>query len=357
MTVSVELEKLSKHFEEVRAVDAVSLTIEAGRLYVLLGPSGCGKSTTLRLVAGLEAPNGGLIRIGGENMTEVPPYRRDLGLVFQNYALFPHMSVAANVAFGLKMRGADRAETGARVREALALVHLEGYEDRRPSQLSGGQQQRVALARALVIRPRALLLDEPLSNLDKNLRDEMRGQVRELQRGLAITTIMVTHDQEEALAIGDRIVVMRDGRIEQTGTGEEVYRKPATRFVATFLGAANIFEGRLADGGYLEVPGGLRLPVATSGRAGTPAALVIRPADARLAVTQMPSDPAPLAGTVVGSVYQGSLRRHVIELPSGRSFHLDTPDHGEPPPPLGAQVRMRYDPRQCHVLLGAPDRA
>ena len=355
MAVRIELKNLSKNFEDLKAVDSVDLTIEEGLLYVILGPSGCGKTTTIRMIAGLETPTSGSICIGGEDLTRVPPHGRDLGLVFQNYALFPHMNVEDNVAFGVRMRAESRDRIAERVQAALALVKLTGLERRRPRQLSGGQQQRVALARALVIRPRALLLDEPLSNLDKNLRDEMRFQVKELQQRLGITTVMVTHDQEEALAIGDRIVVMREGLIEQIGTGEEIYRRPATLFVARFLGTANIFQGTLSGDGHLCLPDGLSLPVNETGRKGDPAALIIRPADARMNFTDTPPDSTILSGTLCNSIYQGSIRRHIITITSGEEFYVEASDHGERAPKPGTPVTISYDPQRCHVLKGISD--
>jgi putative spermidine/putrescine transport system ATP-binding protein len=352
MSRAIELESLSRHFGAVKAVDSIDLHIEDGRFYVLLGPSGCGKSTTLRLIAGLEAPTSGRVVIGGEDMTVVAPHKRDLGLVFQSYALFPHMTVARNIAFGLNMRGVDRADTDARVAKALSLVQLDGYGDRRPSQLSGGQQQRVALARALVIEPRALLLDEPLSNLDKKLRDEMRGQIREIQVRLGITTVMVTHDQEEALALGDRIVVMRDGRIEQIGSPEDLYRRPASRFVAGFIGDANLLEGVLTGDGFLTVDAAprIRLPVASRDSAGTRATLVIRPSDARM---EGGGGTSGLSGRVVSSLYYGSVRRYAVALSTGGTFNVDwSGEPGQPPAP-GDQVGIVYDPPRCHVLVGS----
>jgi putative spermidine/putrescine transport system ATP-binding protein len=231
---------LSKRYGEgPPAVDALDLAVAEGEFLALLGPSGCGKTTTLRIVAGLVPPDAGTVRLGGRDITGLPVHRRDIGLVFQSYALFPHMTAAGNVGFGLEMRGLARAERERRVAEALRLVRLEELGHRRPRELSGGQQQRVALARAIAIRPSLLLLDECLSNLDAKLREEMRGEIRDIQREAGITAVFVTHDQTEALAICDRVAVMREGRIEQIGTPEEVYERPETPFVAGFLGRMN----------------------------------------------------------------------------------------------------------------------
>jgi putative spermidine/putrescine transport system ATP-binding protein len=351
MSANIRLSGLTKAFDGVVAVDAIDVTVESGLLYALLGPSGCGKTTTLRMIAGLETPTAGAVYIGDADVTRVPPYERDLGLVFQNYALFPHMDVRTNVAFGLRMRRLPDDAIATRVAEVLALVQLTGFERRRPKQLSGGQQQRVALARALVTRPRALLLDEPLSNLDKNLRDEMRAQVRDIQRRLGITSILVTHDQEEALAIADRVVVMNKGRIEQIGRGGDVYRRPASLFVARFVGTANIFKGRLSGDGRL-VAGAMRLPVPAVAREGDQAALIVRPADATLAPAGAGGD-ATFAGTVENHVYQGAQWRHIVRLADGSLFVVDAPDRGVPPPAPGSAVSVSYDPARCHVLTGA----
>ena len=249
----VELSDVTKQFRDVTAVDNVDLTIREGELLTLLGPSGCGKTTTLRMIAGFEKPSGGVVRITGNSVTDMPPYKRDTGMVFQQYALFPHMTVADNIAFGLEMQGVADAEIEERVEKALAMVRLEGRGDRYPKELSGGQQQRVALARALVIEPSVLLLDEPLSNLDKKLREEMRLEILRLHRELDVSMVYVTHNQEEALTMSDRMAVMNDGHIHQVGPPEEVYRNPADAFVADFIGNANLLGGtvtELDDDGY-----------------------------------------------------------------------------------------------------------
>ncbi len=271
----LELHHLSKHFGPTVAVSDVTLDIADGEFVVLLGPSGCGKTTTLRMIAGFVAPTAGRVRLGGREVTTLPPWKRNAGMVFQSYALFPHLSVAENVAFGLEMRKIAPAEIKPRVTEALRMVRLEGFAERLPRQLSGGQQQRVALARALAIRPDVLLLDEPLSNLDAKLRETVRVEIRELQRQLGITTVMVTHDQEEALIMADRLVVMSEGEVRQVGSQRDLYERPADRFVAGFVGRSNILPGKVVEPGRFETQGGIRIACA-GGQAG-PAVIALRP--------------------------------------------------------------------------------
>ena len=245
---SVTLEDVTKRFADTTALSDVSLDVRDGEFFTLVGPSGCGKTTTLRTIAGFEDPSEGVVAFDGEDVSETPVERRDVGIVFQNYALFPHMTVAENVAYGLRFRDPPGGvSTEERVTELLSLVDLEGFEDRDPDELSGGQQQRVALARALAPGPSLLLLDEPMSALDARLRENLRRQVKRIQRDLGITTIYVTHDQEEALSISDRLAVMSDGAVEQVGTPREVYRQPSTRFVAEFIGDNNVFSGTVTD--------------------------------------------------------------------------------------------------------------
>src|SRR4051812_16458264 len=257
----LDIEKLVKRYGDFYAVKDVSLQVADGEFVVLLGPSGCGKTTTLRMVAGFIEPTAGQVRLGGGGVTLLPPWKRNTGMVFQSYALFPHLTVAQNVAFGLEMRKLPKDDIGKRVEEALALVRLSGFGARLPRQLSGGQQQRVALARALAIRPDVLLLDEPLSNLDAKLRQEVRVEIRELQRQLGLTTVMVTHDQEEALTMADRLVVMNEGIVHQVGSQRDLYERPADRFVAGFVGRTTFLTGTVESPGRFRTDGGLGLAV------------------------------------------------------------------------------------------------
>ena len=255
MGTSIGILSAVKRFRNVVAVDGISLEVEPGEAIVLLGPSGCGKTTTLRMVAGLETPDEGSIVLDGRDVTHLPAYKRDMGMVFQGYALFPHLSVFENVAFGLRLRHQSRGTVSSRVEDLLRLVGLAGYGERHPHQLSGGEQQRVGLARALAVDPRVLLMDEPFGALDRKLRQEIQREFRALQRSLGVTTVFVTHDQEEALLLADRIAVLNQGRIEQVDVPQTLYTAPESRFVATFLGEANLFEGlrRQAAGGDWEL--------------------------------------------------------------------------------------------------------
>jgi putative spermidine/putrescine transport system ATP-binding protein/spermidine/putrescine transport system ATP-binding protein len=279
-SIDVRLENVSKSFDRVQAVRDVSIDISHGEFFSMLGPSGCGKTTTLRIIAGFERPSRGEVYIRGVRVTAVPPYRRDYSMVFQSFALFPHLTVAENVAFGLRMRRVPRADRQHRAREALALVKLEDLAARYPRQLSGGQQQRVALARALVVQPAVLLLDEPLGALDKKLREEMQVELRQLQHRLGTTTVFVTHDQEEALTMSDRIAIMRDGAIEQMGAPREVYERPRTEFVASFLGASNFFDARVTERRGAEIAVDLGFGAAVVAHAGEPGSdlrIAVRP--------------------------------------------------------------------------------
>jgi spermidine/putrescine ABC transporter ATP-binding subunit len=357
---ALRLAELTKIFGGTRAVDRVSLSIEPGSMVALLGPSGCGKTTTLRMIAGLLLPNSGEIYLDGAPISRVPVHRRNIGMLFQNYALFPHMTVAQNIAFGLETRGLARAAIGERVSDALQLVQLGGYDDRMPSQLSGGQQQRVALARALVVEPALLLLDEPLGALDKSLRQSMQVELRTLQRRLGITTIMVTHDQDEALTMSDRIVIMRDGQIEQAGQPEEVYQRPDSRFIASFLGASNFFRGPVvgkADGRVtVAIPNGPLLGVQTSREVGAHVTVSLRPEAITVAVaTEEAEEAVPNAtGAVVEQlVYHGFITHLHLRLPNGEPLlaylRPGTELAGRPIHP-GTRMTARWSVEAAHIV-------
>jgi putative spermidine/putrescine transport system ATP-binding protein len=324
----VRLEGLSKSYGRVRAVDGVTLAVRRGELVTLLGPSGSGKTTTLMMLAGFVEPDAGEVFIAGQRMTETPSHRRGLGMVFQHYALFPHMTVFDNIAYPLRMRRIARPVIRERVRAALDLVRLPGVAARYPRQLSGGQQQRIALARALVYEPQLLLMDEPLGALDKKLREEMQLELRTLQQTLGLTTLYVTHDQEEAMALSDRIVVMRDGRIEQDGTPADLYERPRTRFVADFIGAANCLEGKLeaVTGGWEFVTvEGLRLPVSEpAAGSGDATHLVVRPERIRWADTE-PTEVAA-DGILTAVTYLGERIRYRVRLDSGPTLTVSHPN-------------------------------
>ena len=316
---AITLENVTKQYGSLVTVHDVSMEVREGEFIAFLGPSGCGKTTTLRMIAGLAEVSSGRILFGGRDVTGLPPYLRNAGLVFQGYALFPHMTVAENVAFGLEMRKVSKAETRERVMKALTLVKLDHLAGRMPSQLSGGQQQRVALARAIVYRPEALLLDEPLSALDAKLRHEVRTDLRRLQSDLGLTTVFVTHDQDEALSIADRIVVMSAGRIEQVGSPQEIYSRPATRFVAEFIGATNIFAGRLEGqerfrsdcGALFDIAAREDSPQTVSAMAVRPEQVVL---DAPDAAAQSGSS---IEAVVEDVVYRGALTEFVLRTAKG----------------------------------------
>ncbi|MXY02591.1 MAG: ABC transporter ATP-binding protein [Acidimicrobiales bacterium] len=312
---AVEMHGISKRFGDVVAVDEVDLEIGDGEFFALLGPSGCGKTTTLRMIAGLDIPSEGRLAIFGEEVASWPPDRRPVNTVFQAYALFPHMTVAQNIAFGLQMRGIRGAEADRQVAEATALVRLEGMEQRRPSQLSGGQQQRVALARALVNHPKVLLLDEPLGALDLKLRQEMQTELKALQREVGITFIFVTHDQEEALAMSDRVGVMSEGRLLQVGTPAQVYEHPANRFVADFIGRTNLLEGVVESSTTLRLHAGAVVAAETDLAAGTPAALSVRPEQVRLHGRGETPQGAPCLDGVIGdATYLGHAFVYTVSI-------------------------------------------
>ncbi|MYW62797.1 ATP-binding cassette domain-containing protein [Streptomyces sp. SID8379] len=342
-TAAITLHGLCKSFGDVRAVDGVELDVAEGEFFSLLGPSGSGKTTVLRLIAGFETPTGGTVSLAGEDVTRRAPFERDVTTVFQDYALFPHMSVEQNVAYGLKVRGASRKEQAERARAALASVRLEGFGGRRPGQLSGGQRQRVALARALVVHPRVLLLDEPLGALDLKLREQMQTELKELQREVGITFVLVTHDQAEALALSDRVAVMKAGRVEQVGTPGELYEAPTSGFVASFVGTTNTVTGRAAE-----------LIV------GKPGTFGVRPEKIRVLDTDAEHDRrdhSEVHGTVADAVYLGDHTRVVVDTDAGVRFvvvrqNLDTSAadaHALP----GTRVLLRWHRRHNIPLTHA----
>jgi putative spermidine/putrescine transport system ATP-binding protein len=316
----IRLQRLSKSYGRGVAVKDVDLQVQQGEFFSLLGPSGCGKSTTLRMIAGFIRPSGGRILLGGDDVTNLPPEKRGIGIVFQNYAIFPHMSVAENIAFGLVMRKVDRATIRQKVAVTLAQVGLSGYDDRYQRQLSGGEQQRVALARVLVTEPRILLLDEPLSALDKSLREEMKFWIKELQQGLGITTIYVTHDQDEALTMSDRIGVMNKSVIMQVGTPRAIYEAPESLFVTTFIGHSNIFDvtmRRRTEAGAVVELGGFEVPSSAGPSlvSGAAAKLVIRPENIRIFGEDETSDlPIRLPATILSETYQGAILRYRLDV-------------------------------------------
>ncbi len=352
------LDRVSKAYGGTLAVRDFSLAVAHGELLALLGPSGCGKTTTLRMIAGFILPSAGEIRIGGRNVTAEPPYRRSTGMVFQGYALFPHMSVAQNVAFGLEMRGLPKQEIAARVADALRLVRLSGFEPRYPRELSGGQQQRVALARALVVNPDVLLLDEPLSNLDAKLRQEVRLEIRQLQRELGLTTVFVTHDQEEALTVADRLAVMDHGVIAQVGTPRELYDQPRSAFVADFIGKSNFFEGEIAGPGVFRTRSGLCIHFAGEGRPGV-SVLAVRPERMEIlhgtGGTEQLNSVDGIAKVVT---FLGPTTESMIELASGERLivHAPTAQRSGAGPAPGETVRVVWSP-DASLLLEPSDRA
>jgi putative spermidine/putrescine transport system ATP-binding protein len=341
----LDIETLAKRYGDFHAVRDVSLKIDDGEFVVLLGPSGCGKTTTLRMVAGFIEPSAGHVRLGGTDVTQLPPWKRNAGMVFQSYALFPHLTVAQNIAFGLEMRKLPRAEVDQRVEEALALVRLAGFGARLPRQLSGGQQQRVALARALAIRPDVLLLDEPLSNLDAKLRQEVRVEIRELQRKLGLTTVMVTHDQEEALTMADRLVVMNEGSIHQVGTQRDLYERPADRFVAGFVGRSTFLEGAVEAPGRFRTKGGLPL-VCAGGSMGSKDGhdvLALRPERIEIAASPLSGLDNRLPGTVEFVSYLGALIDiHVRLSPADRLVVQIANREGGFSPEVGQSVHVGW---------------
>jgi putative spermidine/putrescine transport system ATP-binding protein len=327
MTAAVEFNSVSRHFGSVRAVDGVDLTIAEGAFFAMLGPSGSGKTTCLRLISGFERPTGGAIRIFGQDVSAVPPNRRNVNTVFQDYALFPHMSVRDNVAYGLMVKGVDKRRRLEKAEEMLALVKLAGYGDRRPGQLSGGQRQRVALARALVNEPRVLLLDEPLGALDLKLREAMQDELKALQKRLGITFVFVTHDQHEALSMADSLAVFNEGRIAQIGTPEEIYARPQTRFVADFVGSSNVLP-----------------PEVTRSLGGPPHWSSLRPEALRV----VRATDGALSGPVTAIRYLGAGSRVSVKV-AGTEVAALVPS-GQPVPEAGAVVGLAFDPAALHVM-------
>ena len=316
MTADIRIEHVTKRFDgDVVAVDDLTLEVESGKFYAFLGPSGCGKTTTLRMIGGFEEPSEGTIYLGEAAVTRLPPYKRDVNTVFQSYALFPHLTIHENVAFGLRRRGVKGDELRTRVAEMLRVVGLEGYGGRKPRQLSGGQQQRVALARALVNRPRVLLLDEPLGALDLKLRKEMQLELKRIQHEMKITFVHVTHDQEEAMTMADSIVVMNHGRIEQAGDPAELYERPATPFVASFLGVSNLLPGVVAGDDSVRLEDGTVLRVAPTALAGRSADVAVGIRPEKLYIGG--GDANRLAGEIVERAYVGVSTQYVVKTPMG----------------------------------------
>jgi iron(III) transport system ATP-binding protein len=350
--VKIAVREVSKRFGATAAVDGVTLDIADGELFTLLGPSGCGKTTLLRLIAGFYRPDGGTLLFGERVVNDVPPHARNIGMVFQNYALWPHMTVFQNVAYGLRLRRLSKDEVELRVAEGLQKVNLAGLEARYPGQLSGGQQQRVALARALVLNPDILLLDEPLSNLDAKIRVQVRAEIRKLQQELAITTVYVTHDQEEALSLSDRVAVMRDGRVVQVGVPRDLYERPRTRFVADFVGTNNLIagmvKGQAGDWLFVETPlGPLRARPAGVGP-GQGCVLAIRPENVLVGGT----DGNRVTGRVALAAYLGNTLRYDVDA-GGLTLKADIRDpwHHDPLA-VGTEVTLAFSPS---VTLALPD--
>jgi iron(III) transport system ATP-binding protein len=346
-SAAVVLEKVRKQYGAVTAVEEVSITIEAGTLVTLLGPSGCGKTTTLRMVAGLEMPTGGRILIGGSDVTLLPPNERDVSMVFQSYALFPHMTVLENVSYGLADAALSKAQRLDKAREGLRQVGLEGYDERLPSELSGGQQQRVACARALVLEPQVLLFDEPLSNLDAKLRRRMREEIRDLQQRLHLTSIYVTHDQEEALAVSDKIVVMNKGRIAQEGTPVDLYERPADSFVADFIGGANLIPCEIVrreDEAALVRFGNNELRVAAPRVSDGAGYLVVRSAAVALSKA---NGAAGLIATVRKATYLGGHWEYTLDTPFGALFLAQPVGRKFE---QGTTVALQLDPQHLSVV-------
>jgi spermidine/putrescine transport system ATP-binding protein len=358
---AIELEGVSKRFGRLTAVDDVNLQIEKGEFFSLLGPSGCGKTTTLRMLAGFEQPTEGSIKLEGEPVEDVPPYRRNVNMVFQSYALFEHLNVTDNVAFGLKRKKVDKEEIRRRVAEALDLVSLNEKANDRPASLSGGQKQRVALARALVNRPAVLLLDEPLGALDLKLRRQMQGELKDIQREVGITFVYVTHDQEEALAMSDRIAVMHDGRVVQCGVPEEVYERPEEPFVAGFIGISNLMEGTVVDDDRVRIASGAVIPAPLPEGLSPGATVQISVRPEKIALDDLEDGMVSLKGTIEQRIYQGITTQVTVSLGEGarlvaleqQTYRAEADARWEP----GTQVTVGWHPEHCLVLREAEDAA
>jgi iron(III) transport system ATP-binding protein len=351
---SVELRGLTKHYGSLAVVDNVSLTIEHGKLVCLLGPSGCGKTTTLRLIAGFVEPTGGEIRVGDQVLSStsrtVPPERRNMSMIFQSYALWPHMTVAQNVIYGLELRKVDKETIGKKLNAILTTTHLADLADRYPGELSGGQQQRVALARALIVEPETLLLDEPLSNLDANLREEMRFEVRRLHDEYRYTTVYVTHDQSEAMTTADVIAVMNLGKIEQAGSPEEIYERPRSEFVARFIGMSNVVRGKALDNNHISVAGETLRCIGDGLAAGSDAAVSVRQHVIRLWARKPETAENVLPATVLRQVFLGSSRDYMVEVADGTQIRVvASPAENVAP---GSSVWLHLPPERCRVLAG-----
>jgi putative spermidine/putrescine transport system ATP-binding protein len=349
--VEVRLEGLSRHYSHVVALDGLDLTIEPGELVALLGPSGCGKTTTLRLLAGLEDADAGRITVAGHDVTHQPPNKRDMGMVFQAYSLFPHMTVADNVAFGLKLRHKHKTERDQRAKKMLDLVGLSEQARRYPHQLSGGQQQRVALARALAVQPQVLLLDEPLSALDAKVRAQLRDEIRRIQLEVGITTLFVTHDQEEALAIADRVGVMQAGRIEQLGSPTEIYARPATSFVAEFVGLTNRLSGEVHSRGSVTVRG-CTLPLVDPDVPEGRVVALVRPEAVTLASVAS-DESGPLNGTVIATTFLGATSRVTVDL-GDTTVLAQMPTAEASSLPAGSRVTLTIRPDPVLVATNSP---
>ncbi len=355
----VHLRNVVKTYGGVVAVDDLTLEIPRGEFFSLLGPSGCGKTTTLGMIGGFETPTSGTIMLGDQDVSRVPPYKRDVNTVFQSYALFPHLDIFGNIAFGLKRKGMPKEQIASRVTEVLRLVDLPGYEKRKISELSGGQQQRIALARALVNEPRVLLLDEPLGALDLKLRKQMQAELKRIQQDVGITFLYVTHDQEEAMAMSDRLAVMNAGKIEQYGTPRDVYERPATRFVASFLGASNLIAGKVVSSGGAEfaevvLAGGqtVRVPAERVTPGQVEISVGIRPEKLLLEPVSEPAAPGynAITGQVILGTYLGVSHQYIVKGPADTELVVYVQNLGATAPTLGETVRLSWLPEHTFVV-------